>query len=389
MRIGILTYPMLFQCDSSLRAQVRAILSAFSTMRTSPLYGQIDAVLVDPQRECLDEYDLIHVIGAANGNHTVVEMAAACGVPVVLTPLIAASWRRAEGARARLAGHVLGRLLKRDMQSSYAQQRRALDLATIVVSQSGAERRAIAAAFLTEPAKLRVVAQGVDQAYFDAESALFRQRCGFKGEFALMAGPVSPRHRQLELAHTMHEMALPLLVTGPSAQRDAAYVQQLRAVPGVLVLGDLSDQPRLRASVFAAANMLVLPPVTEACSETTLGGLQALAAGTAVLADRAAATAYALPESETGVRLLPWYDSRRRKAAIVALLDNPPLRDRIRGLVRDHVWGQIAARLLHCYADAITLQGSNSSVSAHAAGPRKLPLRVLRQVQGTEPPHPP
>ncbi|MDB5960793.1 MAG: hypothetical protein JWP59_2087 [Massilia sp.] len=373
MRVGILTYPMLFQRDGALRGEVRAILAAFERMAPSSTYGKIDAALVDPLQENLDDYDLIHVIGAANGNHAVVEAAAACGVPVVLTPLIAASWQRADGVRARIADQLLARLIGCDMQSSYAQMRRALQAATLVVAQSGRERRAIAEAFLGAPARLRVVPAGVDAAWFEADAALLRQRTAIRGEFALMAGPVSPRHDQLGVAWALHEMALPLVVVGSALQRDAAYVQRLRAVPAVSVLGELADQPRLKASVFAAASVLIVPPRAE---NFEADALAALAAGTAVLADPQRAED--LPDGDYGVKRVRWQDSRSRKAAILGLLDAVPIRERVRALVRGHSWDHIAARLVHCYADAITLHGPATNVFVGTAGVRKLLDRAAR-----------
>lgn len=373
MRVGILTYPMLFQRDGSLRGQVRATLAALERLPASSMYGKVDASLFDPLRENLDDYDVIHVIGAANGNHAIVDAASACGVPVVLSPLIAGGWQRADGVRARTADRLLARVIGCDMQSSYAQIREALQLATVVAAQSAAERRAIAEAFLIEPGKLRLVPQGVDQAWFDADGELFRQRTAIRGEFALMAGPVSPRHEQMKVARALYEMALPLVVVGGTLQRDAAYVQQLRAVPGVSVLGELADQPRLRASVFAAAGIFIMPALEEGAQT---GALAALAAGTPVLADPLHAVD--LPDSDYAVRRLRWNDGRRRQAAILGVLEAPPLRERVRALVRERSWDHIAARLVHCYADAITLRGPAVNVFVGTAGVRKLLARAAR-----------
>ncbi|WP_426197475.1 glycosyltransferase [Massilia sp. DWR3-1-1] len=373
MRVGILTYPMLFQRDGNLRSAVRALLAAFARRRPTALFGAVEASLVDPLRENLDDYDLIHVVGAAHGNHATVEAAAACGVPVVLTPLIAGSWRRADGVRARAADRLLAHLLGRELQTSYAQIGQALRTATLVVAQSSRERRAIIDAFLTPPARVRLVAHGVDQAWFDAEPTVFRQRSAIRGEFALMAGPLSPRHDQLGVARDLQALALPLVVVGSALQRDARYVQQLRALPAVSVLGELHGQPRLLASVFAAASMLIMPVHGEGADA---GALAALAAGTAVLADPLAAED--LPDDDYAVKRRRARDWRGRRSAIVGLLEAPPLRERVRALVHAHGWDHIATALLHCYADAIALHGPTSNVFTGAAGGGKLLARAPR-----------
>ncbi len=126
MRVGILSYPMLFQRDGSLRGQVRATLAALERLPASSMFGKVDASLLDPLRENLDDFDVIHVIGAAQGNHTLVEAASACGVPVVLSPMLACAWQGAAGTRARIAERLLAHLTGGGVQSTYAQVHSAL-----------------------------------------------------------------------------------------------------------------------------------------------------------------------------------------------------------------------------------------------------------------------
>ena len=391
MRVGILTYPMLFQRDSALRGELRALLAAFDAMAPTSTYGKTEAALLDPLRENLDDYDVIHVIGAGDGNHAMVEMAAACGIPVVLTPRLEPSGGRADAVRARAAERLLAYLARHALPTCDGQLRRAMAAATLVVAQGGRERRAIADVYGVPPRRLRLVPRGVDQALFEADAALFRQRTAIAGEFALMAGPLSPRHGQLAIARELHEMLLPLVVVGgaadaqgnanangnanadANARGDADYLRQLRAVPGVRMLGELADQPRLRASAFAAAGVLIAPPDEQGGDG---GALAALAAGTAVLAD--AGYAEDLPEGDYAVTRLRWHDSRARKAAIVGVLEAPPIRERVRSLVREHAWRHVAARLVHCYADAIALRGPAPNVFVGTAGARRLRERAWR-----------
>ena len=383
MRVGILSYPMLFQRDASLRGQVRATLAALERLPASSMFGKVDASLVDPLRENLDDFDVIHVIGAAHANHAVVEAASACGVPVVLSPMLGGAWRRADGARARIADRLLAQLTGGGVQSTYAQMRAALRMATMVAARSAFERRAIVEAFQIEFGKLRLVPRGVDQAWFDADGALFRQRTGIRGEFALMAASVAAGRQQLSIARALDGLALPLVVAGSAPQGDAGCGRQLLALPGVRVLGDLTDQPRLRASVFAAASVFIVPYQGEHRGEhrgdgegAEEGALAALAAGTPVLID--ARHTLDLPDCEYAVQRLRRGDARGCKAAILAVLEAPPLRERVRALVRERSWDHVAARLVHCYADAITLRGPAANVFVGTAGVRKLLARAAR-----------
>lgn len=347
MRVGILSYPMLFQRDGSLQEQVRETVKALNRLAPLPGCGQLEAELVDPFRSRLDDYDVVHVFAAVNGNHRIVEAAVELQVPVVLSALVAPGWNRSDGTRARIADRLLGKLIGAGVQSSYSQIRHALQLASLVVAQGEAERQAIRTAFLIDPAKVRLLPNGISAHFFEADPALFRARTAIGGQFALMVGPVSPYKNQLGVAQVLSEMALPFVVIGEALERDTDYLRQLRAVPGVICMGPLRQQQRMLASAYAAAAVFVLPSQGEAQAQSVL---EALAAGTpVVMTDE---SALSLPNSEFALRKVRWNDSRAQKIALLALLEAPPQRARVCALVRAYTWDSVALQLAGCYADA-------------------------------------
>ena len=346
MRIGILSYPMLFQRDGRLQAQVRATIQALNRIATLPGRGALEAELVDPLRSRLDDYDVVHVFAAINGNHRIVEAAVELNVPVVLSAMIAPGWNRADGRRARIADRLLGNLIGWGVQSSYAQTRDALQLASLVLAQGAAEKRAMRSAFLVDPDKVRVLPHGISPHFFSADAQLFRARTEQKGEFALMAGPVSPYRGQLEMALALNEMSLPLVVIGEARERDAGYLQRLRAAPGVICIGTPRHAERLLASAYAAASVFVLPGRGD---DTATAALEALAAGTPVLAGEECALE--LAGSEFALRKARRDDVRAQKRALLDLLDAAPARERVRALARPYSWDNVALQLAHCYFD--------------------------------------
>jgi glycosyltransferase involved in cell wall biosynthesis len=341
---------MLFQRESGLQAQVRQTINALNRIAQLPSRGQLEAELVDPFRSRLDDYDLVHVFAAVNGNHGIVEAAVELDVPVVLSARIAPGWSRADGARARLAGRLLGNLAGPGVQTSYAHTRHALQLATLVVAQGEAERQALRRAFLVDPAKVRVLPDGISPHLFEADAALFRSRTALRGQFALMVGAVSPGKNQLGVAHALSELALPFVVIGEAHARDSGYMRQLRAVPGVTCLGALRQQARMLASAYAAATVYVLPSRGEALPLTVL---EALAAGTPVVMGEGGAPA--LPNSEFAVKRARWDDTRAQKSGVLDLLEAPPARERVRALVRPFTWDSVALQLADCYGDALAM----------------------------------
>ena len=366
MRIGILSYPMLFQRDGSVQVQVRETVNALNRLAGIPGRTTHQVELVDPFRSRLDDYDLVHVFAAVQGNHRIVEEAVALKVPVVLSALIAPSWNRSNGTRARLADRLLGNLTACDLQTSYAQTRHALQLASLVVALGESERQAIRNAFLINPAKVRVLPNGISPHFFDADPALFRSRSGIHGQFALMVGAVSPYTNQLGIAQALSELALPFVVIGEAQERDTEYLRQLRAVPGVICMGALRHQARMLASAHAAATVFVLPGQGEAFPITVL---EALAAGTPVMMSDE--SALELPNCEFAVKTARWNDSRAQKSALLDLLEAPPARERVRALVRQYTWESVALQLAECYTDALAigrrLHGSAPVIAGRAA----------------------
>jgi glycosyltransferase involved in cell wall biosynthesis len=364
MRVGILSYPMLFQRDGSLQVQVRETINALNRLPPLPGRGQLEAELVDPFRSRLDDYDLVHVFAAVNGNHRIVEAAVELKVPVVLSALVSPGWNRSSGTRARIADRVLGNLTAWDVQTSYAQTRQALHLASLVVALCESEKQAIRNAFLINPAKVRVLPNGIRPHFFEADPALFRSRTAISGQFALMVGAVSPYKNQLGMAQALSEMALPFVVIGEAQERDTDYLRRLRAVPGVICLGSLRQQERMLASAYAAATVFVLPSQGEVVPSTVL---EALAAGTPVVMTDACALH--LPNSEFALRKARWDDSRAQKGALLDLLEAPPERERVRALVRQFTWDSVALQLADCYADAVALARRVNGAGAAPAMP--------------------
>lgn len=350
MRVGILSYPMLFQREGGLQIQVRETIDALNRVSARSA-TDIQVELVDPSRSNLDDYDLIHVFAAINGNHRIVEAAADLGVPVVLSPLISPGWNRSSGTCARVADRLLGKLTAWNVQTSYAQTRRALQLATLVVALGEAEKRAIGSGFLIDSGKIRVFPNGISPHFFDAEPTLFRQRTGMAGPFVLMVGAISPYKNQLGMARALAELALPFVLIGPAQERDQDYLRQVRAVRGVTCLGPLKHSDPLLASAYAAASVFVLPSQGEVFPLTVL---EALATGTPVV--MTSESALGLPDSDFALKTVRWDDPEEQKRAVLDLMADAPERERVRPLVRGFTWERVAAQIAQSYEEV--LQGA-------------------------------
>ena len=341
MRVGILSYPMLFQREGGLQIQVRETLAALERL------GTVRAELVDPCSMRLDELDVVHVFAAINGNDRIVETARDMGVPSVLSALVPPGWNRASGTRARVADRILGNFTRWNVHTSYAQMRRALQEATLVVALGEAERRAIRDGFLVDHGKVRVLPNGISPAFFAATPDLFRERTAIPGQFVLMTGAISSYKNQLGIARVLDELGLPFVLIGEAQERDRAYLARVREVPCVRWLGALRHDDPLLASAYAAASVFVLPSQGEVAP---LSVLEALAAGTPVV--MTADSALDIPGSELALSKVHWTDAAAQREAVARFISGPPPPDKVRALVADYSWDRVAQALASHYAEA-------------------------------------
>lgn len=353
MRVGILSYPMLFQRDGGLQIQVRETVAALNRLAPSAT-RPLQVRLVDANHDRLADYDLIHVFSAINGNFRIVEMASELGLPVVLSPLLSPGWNRATARRAELADRLAGRFTDWMVQTSYAQTKRALQLASLVIALGEAERDAITQGFGVVSEKIRVFPNGVNPHFFTANGDLFRRETKIAGPFVLMVASISPYKNQLGLALALAGSALPMVLIGAAPRRELPYLQQLLALPHVTWLGSLEHADPLLASAYHAAAVVALPSQGEVLP---LSVLEALAAGTPVV--MTAQSALDLPDSAFALRKVRWDDGVAQRLVIEQLVARQPERARVQALVSQFSWDRVAAQIADCYHAVVRQHGAS------------------------------
>lgn len=341
MRVGVLSYPMLFQRSGGLQIQVRETVAALN------LLG-VQAELVNPVTDALSNYDVLHVFSAINGNHRILESAREQCVPVVLSPLLSPDWNRRNGRTARLIDGIVGRLSRWQVQTSYSQMAGALDGAARLLALGEAEATALREAFGVDAGRIDICPNGIAPRFFDADPAPFRQAYGIVEPFVLMTGAISPYKNQLGVVRALAGSGLACVLIGRAERAHAGYLEELQRQPGVRWLGALDHGDPLLASAYAAASVLALLSQGEV---QPLSVLEALAAGTpAVMTTR---SALQVAGSAAALHTVDWQDSAGIRRAIDALVQAPPPRAQVRQLVADWRWEQVAAQIAANYRLAL------------------------------------
>ncbi|GGZ04631.1 glycosyltransferase [Pseudoduganella plicata] len=381
MRVGILSYPMLFQRDSGLQAQVRETIAALNRLGQTDAHP-LQAQPLDPNRDRLDAFDMIHVFSAAHGNYRIVEAATEMGVPVVLSPLLSPGRDQAAGFRSRVADRLAGRLTAWHVQTHHAQTKKALQLARLVLALADQERETLTAGFMVDPAKIRVFSNGISRHFLHARPELFRHCTGVTGPFVLMAGPIGPYRNQLGVVQALEGLDLPIVLIGRCGRDDQGYLEAVLRSPQVRWLGELRQQDPLLAAAFSAASVVALPSHGEVFP---LAVLEALSSGTpVVMTDENAPD---LRESAFALRKVPWHDASALREAICQFVRQRPERQAVRALVEAYTWQRTASQIANCYVDLATRLAAEGDGPPERARTRQALLAGERAIARPEREH--
>ena len=221
--------------------------------------GHAVPVVLSPAYQDLSEYNRCGRFGLAAWAYHLLP-----AEPFVETAKLALRLGRAHGRRLSLA-----RLLPVTLER---QQRRLLRRAALVLPNSAAEARAIAARF-NYRGPCQIVPHGVVAATFaGAVGDAFRTATGLQ-DFVIAVGFISSLKNQLRLIAALEGTGLRLVIIGSRVPTHAAFFRAVRRAArrsGAIMLGHLPHD-RL-ASALAAARVVALPSWFETCGLACLEG---------------------------------------------------------------------------------------------------------------------
>ncbi len=279
MKIAFFTYPSAFQNIGGgeiLLLKLRQYLQKEGVM--------VD--LFDIWNGKIEEYEILHVFGSVKDCLGLVEVANARNVKVAITPLFWSDFRRAlftEGS-VRTKTEFLARHLTKVIWPSFPSARRKLLVRSdLIFPNSIIEQKQIARFFSIPQAKMKVVANGVDPEFAQADPFLFFKNYG-QEPFILGVGRIEPRKNQLNLIRAVKKIGNKRLVMigSPVSGHESYFKKCQEEGKGfTLFMPTIKHEDALLRSAYAACELFVLQGWFEtpglAAMEAALAGARVVA----------------------------------------------------------------------------------------------------------------
>lgn len=244
----------------------------------------LDIRLFSPWLDQLDRARVLHLFGMSREGLELAKIARARDVPVALSTIC---WIE-PAAMSALSGSRMGKLLNRArwtvkgfLPRMPSWRRELLQLADAILPNSEAEADQLVRWFGADRKAIRVVPNGVEERFAQADPTLFQRRHG-SDPFVLFVGRVEPRKNVLGLIEAAKMANLPLVILGDPTAAHHEYALRCRIAGGDRVrwLPRVEHDDPMLASAYAAARVLALPSWFETPG---LVALEAGLAGTAVV----------------------------------------------------------------------------------------------------------
>lgn len=258
--------------------------------------------------------------------------------------------------RSRLANMFMWQLAKHEEESAKN--------ATLVVTISKYSRRKIRQFYNVDPAKIRIVPNGVDTDRFqpagDCQKVKRRLKAGNR-QIVLFVGRLIPRKGLFYLVEAAKrvvkersETLFVLVGNGPLKNSIIAEIEKADLAGNFVFLGDVSEEEL--PWIYRCSDVFALPSIQEGQGIVLL---EAQASGKSVVAFNVSGVTEAMHDKETGLLVKP-ADSGELAEAILRLLSDESLRLKMGAKGREFVcselsWDVCAERMLSVYREALQM----------------------------------
>lgn len=235
--------------------------------------------LFDMWNDKLDEFNILHVIGAVKDCLGLMQAAKNKGVKVVLDPVFFSTFQRAlheEGNFTRTLKACIRHMAKASFPYFPSSRRKMMLIADAIIPNSYIEQKQLERFFWIDRQKMHVIYNCVDKDFEYGDPDLFISKYNAK-DFVLSVGRIEPRKNQLNLIRALKGLSKKLVIIGNPVSDYNEYYKKCRSEGGnnTMFIDRLNhDDPLLKSAYKACACF-----VSQGWFETP--GLAALEAGLA------------------------------------------------------------------------------------------------------------
>ncbi len=235
--------------------------------------------LFDMWSDKLDNFDILHVIGADKSCLGLMRTAKNKGIKIVLDPVFFSTFERAIYEHGSLKRRLEGsarHLMKAAFPYFPSERRKMMLLADAVIPNSYVELKQIKRLFAIPENKMHVVPNCVDPDFERGDEKLFISKYKIR-DFILSVGRIEPRKNQLNLIKALKGFRLPLVIIGDPVSDYMGYYEECKKEGGdkAVFVDRLDHADPLLKSAYKACRCFV----SQGWFETP--GLAALEAGLA------------------------------------------------------------------------------------------------------------
>ncbi len=292
------------------------------------------------------DYDFVHLFGANYINHDLAMRLNHFKIPYVVSPIFY-TLHHPRFIRFSRKLEKFAKRFYRGIWIDYSINSAVCQLSSGVLPNTKAEALLIEKGFETEKEKIKVIPNGVESRFANADPALFVNKYGMK-DFILNVGHIgSLRKNVLNLVRALNKIDHPAVIIGKIHQSDYAnrILKEASKNKNLLIIDGIEHNSKLLESAYAACEVFALPSYFETPG---IAALEAASAGAKIVVTKNGGTADYFKDDAVYVKHRSVDSIKHGIEKALNLKKNSILKNRI---IEEYNWQSVAQKTALIYEE--------------------------------------
>ena len=295
-----------------------------------------------------EKCDLFHLFGANIGTYHLAREIHKTGIPMVVTPIFF-SLHSTKFLRTALYADKFVRKVFHGLWMDYGFLHDICNWAEAVLPNTECELKLLEEGLSIPIEKQRVIPNGVEEKFYNADGTLFRNKYGVN-KFILNVGHIGPaRKNVLRLIRAVDEIETPIVIIGRIENNSYGNIciEEAKKNPNILIIDALANDSELLASAYGACDVFVLPSLFETPG---IAALEAALAGAKIVITKYGGTEEYFGKYAEYVEPTSTASIRRGILDALQKEKQPLLREHIK---KEFLWSNVAKKTLDVYKNVL------------------------------------